>query len=226
MSSFAERITVAELEEDPYPIYERLRAEAPVAWVPAVEMWLATTWDAALRVASEPELFAADMPGSPIDRSFGSPTILTCDGEPHRELRRSIDPKYRPQEVEAYIEELVGPIVAEHLAAIDGDEVDLMEEYFEPISVLSLGAVLGLGDVSAGTLRGWFAALADGATNFERDPAKQERSDAACAEIDDAAGAGARSPRARARRLDDLAHDPRGAGAGRPAPTGGATCRA
>ena len=186
MSSFAERITVAELEEDPYPIYERLRAEAPVAWVPAVEMWLATTWDAALRVASEPELFAADMPGSPIDRSFGSPTILTCDGEPHRELRRSIDPKYRPQEVEAYIEELVGPIVAEHLAAIDGDDaVDLMEDYFEPISVLSLGAVLGLGDVSADTFRGWFAALADGATNFERDPGKQERSDAACAEIDE-----------------------------------------
>jgi cytochrome P450 len=186
LSSFAEQITVEELEEDPYPIYERLRAEEPVAWVPAVEMWLATTWDAALRVASEPELFAADMPGSPIDRSFGSPTILTCDGEPHKELRRSIDPKYRPHEVEEYIEDLVDPIVAEHLAALEeADEVDLMEAYFEPISVLSLGAVLGLGDVPAETLRGWFAALADGATNFERDPEKQARSDAAVAEIDE-----------------------------------------
>jgi cytochrome P450 len=186
VSSFADAITVAKLEDDPYPIYARLRASEPVAWVPAVEMWLATTWDAALRVASEPELFAADMPGSPIDRSFGSPTILTCDGAPHRELRRSIDPKYRPHEVDGYIEELVGPIVAAHLAALDGGgEVDLMEAYFEPISVLSLGAVLGLGDVSADTLRAWFAALADGATNFERDPDKQARSDAACAEIDE-----------------------------------------
>ena len=73
-----------------------------------------------MRVASEPEPFAADMPGSPIDRSFGSPTILTCDGERHRELRRSIDPKYRPQEVEGYIDELVGPIVEARLAAIEG----------------------------------------------------------------------------------------------------------
>lgn len=186
MSGFASEITVADLERDPYPIYARLRAEAPVAWVPAVEMWLATTWDAALRVASEPESFAADMPGSPIDRSFGSPTILTCDGPPHKELRGSIDPKYRPHAVEEYIDELVGPIVAAHLGALSvGEEVDLMEDLFEPVSVLSLGAVLGLGDLDADTLRRWFAALADGATNFERDPGKQARSDAACAEIDE-----------------------------------------
>lgn len=186
MTELADAITVAELERDPYPIYARLRAEAPVAWVPAVEMWLATTWDAALRVASEPDQFAADLPGSPIDRSFGSPTILTCDGEPHRELRRSIDPKYRPQAVEGYIEELVAPIAAERLAALAGrEEADLMAELFEPVSVLSLGAVLGLADVDAETLRRWFAALADGATNFERNPDKQARSDAASAEIDE-----------------------------------------
>jgi cytochrome P450 len=186
VNELASAITVAELERDPYPIYARLRAEAPVAWVPAVEMWLATTWDAALRVASEPENFAADMPGSPIDRSFGRPTILTCDGEPHKELRGSIDPKYRPHAVDEYIEALVGPIVATHLDALDGDgEVDIMAALFEPVSVLSLGAVLGLGDIDADTLRGWFAALADGGTNFERDPDKQARSDAACADIDE-----------------------------------------
>ena len=189
MSSFADRITVAELDDDPYPIFARLRAEAPVAWVPAVDMWLATGWDEAMRVATEPEAFAADMPGSPIDRSFGSPTILTCDGERHRELRRSIDPKYRPQAVEGYIDELVGPIVESRLAAIEGQaEAELMADYLEPVSVLSLGAVLGLADVDAETLRRWFAALADGGTNFERDPEKQARSDAACAEIDERVG--------------------------------------
>ncbi len=152
-------------------------------------MWLATTWDAAMQVATDPETFAADMPDSPIDRSFGSPTILTCDGERHRELRRSIDPKYRPHEVDGYIAELVDPIVARQLAAIEGrGEAELMADYFEPVSVLSLGAVLGLADVDADTLRRWFAALADGGTNFERDPDKQARSDAACAEIDDRLG--------------------------------------
>ncbi|MQA72801.1 MAG: cytochrome P450 [Solirubrobacterales bacterium] len=148
-------------------------------------MWLATSWEAAARVASEPELFAADMPGSPIDRSFGSPTILTCDGEPHRELRRAVDPKLRPHAVEEYIDELVTPIVDARLDRLHAaGEAELMADFFEPVSVLSLGAVLGLAELDADTLRRWFAALADGATNFERDRAKQAVSDAACAEID------------------------------------------
>ncbi len=180
MSGFAAEIEVAHLDDDPYPIYARLRAESPVAWVPAVGMWLATSWDAAVAVASDPDLFAADMPGSPIDRSFGSPTILTCDGEPHRDLRRSIDPKYRPAAVEEYIDALVEPIVAERLDSLpDAGEADLMADFFEPVSVRSLGVVLGLADVDDETLRRWFAALADGATNFEGDASKQERSDAA-----------------------------------------------
>jgi cytochrome P450 len=186
VSDFGSQITVSELERDPYPIYARLREESPVAWVPAVGMWLATSWETALEVASEPELFAADMPESPIDRSFGSPTILTCDGEAHAELRGSIDPKYRPHAVDEYIDDLVTPIVTARLDALaEIGEVDIMAELFEPVSVLSLGAVLGVADVDADTLRRWFAALADGGTNFERDQDKQARSDAACAEIDE-----------------------------------------
>ena len=42
MTSFAESITVDDLERDPYPVYARLRAESPVAWVPAVGLWLVT----------------------------------------------------------------------------------------------------------------------------------------------------------------------------------------
>jgi len=186
VSGLAESITVGELERDPYPIYARLRREEPVAWVPAVGMWLATRWDEALRVASEPESFAADMPGSPIDRSFGSPTILTCDGPTHRDLRAGVDPTLRPREVDGYIEELIGPIAAERLEAIAArGEAELMSEYLEPVSVLGLGALLGLGDLGDDTLRRWFAGLAEGAVNFAGDPERQALCDAACAEIDE-----------------------------------------
>lgn len=40
MTTFAETITVADLDRDPYPIYARLRKEAPVAYVPAVNLGL------------------------------------------------------------------------------------------------------------------------------------------------------------------------------------------
>jgi cytochrome P450 len=49
--------------------------------------------------------------------------------------------------------------------------------------VLGLGQVLGLGDVDGDTLRRWFAGLAQGATNYECDPAKQAIGDAVAAEI-------------------------------------------
>ena len=185
---FPASITVAELDRDPYPVFARLRAEAPVAWVPAVGMWLATRWDEALAVASEPERFAADMPDSPIDRSFGSPTILTCDGPPHRELRDAVDPQLRPRQVDGYIDALVEPIVDRHLdalAARSSRRAELMAELFEPVSVLGLRDVLGLSELDADTLRRWFAGLAEGATNFERDPAKQRISDDVCADIDE-----------------------------------------
>ena len=60
----------------------------------------------------------------------------------------------------------------------------LLADYLEPISVLSLGAVLGLGHLSAQTLREWFHGLAMGAINFENDPEKQRVNDETAAVID------------------------------------------
>ena len=59
-----------------------------------------------------------------------------------------------------------------------------MSEYFEPVSVLSLGSVLGLAELDGDTLRRWFHGLAQGAINFEDDPAQWAVSDATGAEID------------------------------------------
>ncbi|MBC9724754.1 cytochrome P450 [Streptomyces sp. TRM68367] len=187
---YAAALTVEDLDRDPYPVYARLRREAPVAWVPAVGLWFVTRWRDVERVATDTESFTAALDDSPLDHSFGSPTILTVDGDVHMELRRSLDAKYRPRAVASYIDDLVGPLVEERIAALRGrDRAELMTEYFEPISVLSLGRVLGLGDLPADTLRSWFSRLSDGATNFEKDPRKQARSDGAAREIDQHVGA-------------------------------------
>lgn len=188
MTTFAETITVEQLDQDPYPIYARLRREAPVAWVPAVNLWLVTRADDVEYVTTHPELFRARVDGSPLDRSFGGPTILTVDGDQHLDLRRSLDAKYKPREVATYIDDLVRPIAQSALDALlerPERRADLMSAYFEPISVLSLGAVLGLGHLSAERLQEWFHGLAMGAINFENDPAKQQINDETAARIDE-----------------------------------------
>lgn len=187
MTSFAESITVDDLDRDPYPVYARLRAEAPAAWVPAVALWLVTRAADVEFVTTHPELFSAEVDGSPLDHSFGGPTILTLDGDAHLDLRRSLDAAYKPRVVASYIDDLVAPIAQAALDALRARperRADLMSSYFEPISVLSLGAVLGLGHLPAATLQEWFRGLAMGAINFENDPAKQRINDETAARID------------------------------------------
>jgi cytochrome P450 len=188
MTSYAETVSVEDLESDPYAVYRRLRAEEPVAWVPAVNLWLVTRAEDVEYVTTHPEMFTATVDDSPLDRSFGGPTILTVDGPPHLDVRRSLDRKYRPRTVAGYIDDLVQPIADAALAAVlatPDRRADLMAAYFEPISVLSLGAVLGLGHLPASTLQDWFHGLAMGATNFERNPGKQRVNDDTARRIDE-----------------------------------------
>ena len=183
--AFADEITVEALEADPYPIYARLRREAPVAWVPAANVWFVTRWRDVEFVSKNADLFEAEVPTSPVDHTMGSPTILTCDGPAHGELRRGFDVKYKPRAVAAYIADLAKPIIAEHLDRIAAHgTAELISEYFEPASSLAVARSLGFAGVDSGTLLRWFHGLAIGAANYENDPDKQAIADAAGAEID------------------------------------------
>ncbi|HUW16784.1 MAG TPA: cytochrome P450 [Actinomycetes bacterium] len=185
LSSYLDSVTVADLDRDPYPVYARLRREAPVAHIPAVDTWFVTAYDDVAFVAEHPDLFPAEHGQSPVEITFGTPTLITVDGPVHHDLRRSFDPNFRPRRVLQYIHDLVRPLAEEYAAGlVVGSEAELMSEYFEPISVRSLAVVLGLGDVDVDTLRRWFHGMNLGATNFEHDPVKQAEADAVCAEID------------------------------------------
>jgi len=185
VEAYAASITVEELERDPYPVYARLRRDAPVCFVPAVGLWFVTRWADVEQAATDPETYSSGVEPSPLARTMGGESILLLDGERQKRLRGMLDPSLRPRVVEATTPALIEPLVAELLDRLEGrGEAELMSEYFEPVSVLGLGRVLGLGHVDGDTLRRWFHGLAQGAINFEDDPARWEVSDATGAEID------------------------------------------
>jgi cytochrome P450 len=174
ITALAQAVTVEDLEADPYPIYARLRREAPVCYIPAVGLWFVTRYDDVGFAASRPDLFTAELDDSPVDRTFGSPTIITVDGQRHLDLRRGLDSKYRPKQVNGYIDDLVRPIAESAVDRLAGrDRAELMAEYFEPVSVLSLGTVLGISSLGAARLRDWFWRLHQGVINFEGNPERQ-----------------------------------------------------
>jgi len=177
-------ITIEALESDPFPIYARLRAEAPLTGVPVANCWFATRWKD-IEAINRSADFTAASDEAPVNEAFGRPNVLTTEGPVHAELRGGIEPHYRPKKVASYIEALVRPIAEAQLAPLlAAGGGDLMAEYFEPISALSLARSFGLSAVDVATLRRWFHGLSQGAINFERDPARKAQCDRAVAEIE------------------------------------------
>jgi cytochrome P450 len=77
-----------------------------------------------------------------------------------------MDPYLRPRPVRGYIDDLVRPTARALVAKLhEGMTVDLVSEYFEPISVRGLGDFLGYKTVDTDTLRAWFHGLSLGFSN-------------------------------------------------------------
>ena len=183
--TIAETITVEALESDPYPIYERLRADEPVSWVESVGLWLVTRWDDVQRVDQSPDLFTAETEPSTLNRTFGK-NLLGSEGRYHERIRSIIEPAFRPGAVRPYIDTVIEPAANELIDRfVDKGEVDLAHEFCEPLSVRTLKVALGLTDLEDDTLRHWFEDLATGAANFEGDPDKQAVADAASTEVNE-----------------------------------------
>ena len=179
-------VTVAELERDPYPVYEQLREHAPVAYMPCLDVWMVTRWADVDAACTDPLAFPATVARSPTDRALGGISMMTTDGDPARRRRRPFDPTFRPRAVEATMPDVVERLCRERLDGIaDAGRAELLGDYFEPVSVLSLARAVGIDEVTdVATLVHWFAGRAAGVSNYEDDPANWARCAAVGAEID------------------------------------------
>jgi cytochrome P450 len=181
-----EAVTVEDLERDPYPVYAELREHAPVAYMPCLDVWMVTRWADVDAACTDPVAFPATVARSPTDRALGGVSMMTTDGDPARRRRRPFDPTFRPRAVEARMPEIVERLCRERLERMAAaGRAELVHDYFEPVSVLSLATAVGIDEVTdAPTLVRWFAGLAAGVSNYEDDPDKWARCDAVGAEID------------------------------------------
>jgi len=72
-------ITLSDLEDDPHPALARLRAAAPVSWVPALGAWLVTGYQLAVDVLRDARTFTVDDPRFSTAKVVG-PSMLSLDG--------------------------------------------------------------------------------------------------------------------------------------------------
>ncbi len=170
MTSLGDDITLADLEADPDPILARLRAEEPVTWVPALEMWLVTRWDDVVHLEEHPEDFTAATEPSFLARALG-PNMLTCDPPAHTRLQQIMQPPFLSgARGGSFVADELPRIADGLLDDVDPDGFDVMADYAQPLSAGSLATVLGLDHHGFDRMWDWCEGLCADIANFENDP--------------------------------------------------------
>ena len=180
-----ETITIDQLTRDPYPIYKRLRAQAPVLRVRSVGRTFLTKASDTKYVKENPALFSSDDPGTPMRRAFLAHTLMRKDYEEHRAERMAMLPALMPKTVESSWVPLYRHYAEHYLARLPrGEVVDLFPALAGPVAARILAHAMGIPDASDEQMQRWSQTLIDGAGNFGWHPEPFAASDAANAEMD------------------------------------------
>jgi cytochrome P450 len=154
-----ETAALAELEADPHPLLARLRQQEPVSWLPALNGWLVTRRDLALRVLRDTAAFTVDDPRFSTARVVG-PSMLSLDGAEHGRHRAPFTRGFSHAEVRS---RLAGYVEAEADRLVGAlrplGAGDLRLGLAGPLAVAVVAEALGLGRTDPGTILEWYGAI-------------------------------------------------------------------
>jgi len=182
-------LTLDDLAKDAQTITARLRQEAPLAWIPALHSWVASTWSLCQAIAKDAENFSGGETAASA-RVLGT-SVLTVEGDLLADLRYAMGSPVSARAIRDQVEQRMRPTARHYVEQIrEKGQAELMAKYFEPISVRCVADSYGFFDVDTDTLRRWFHALAAGVVNVARnsdgsfaDPAGFAEADRARADI-------------------------------------------
>ena len=155
--------TIDDLSGDPHPHLARLRARAPVAWVPALGAFLVTGWAAAIRVLRDPTAFTVDDPRFSTARVVG-PSMLSVDGVEHARHRDPFTAPFHARRVTERFADLVHDEVQRRLDIIARrGGAELRSELAGPLAASTVAHSLGLDgdDEEIDQLLGWYREIVD-----------------------------------------------------------------
>ena len=175
-----ETIQIPELQSDPYVIYRRLRAEAPVVRVPSIKRIMLTKAADTKHVKENWELFSSNDPLTPMTRAFQAHTLMRKDGGAHKRERDAMAPAFSPKVIMGCWQPLYTKVAEDYIGRLPrGETVDLFTDLAAPYAARCLTHLLGIPEASDEDMIRWSQTLIDGAGNFGNDPVLYERSDAA-----------------------------------------------
>ena len=160
-------ITLADLTNDPFPIYRRLRRDAPVVRVASMGRTLVTRAADTKYVKDNPKLFSSDDPKTPMTRAFQAHTLMRKDGADHMRERMAMAPAFAPKVIKEEWVPAYERIAEEYVARLPhGEVVDLFPMLAGPYAARGLAVLLGMEEATDTQMQRWSQTLIDGAGNF------------------------------------------------------------
>ena len=152
----AEAVTLTALETDPHPVLARLRAAAPVTWVPVLGAWLVTGYGEAVTVLRDARTFTVDDPRFSTATVVG-PSMLSLDGPRHARHRAPFTRTFRSDEIHARLAVFIRAEAGRLVSVIaPRGEAELRRAVAGPLAAAVMAEVLGLGRADPAKILTWY----------------------------------------------------------------------
>jgi cytochrome P450 len=152
----AEAVTLTALETDPHPVLARLRAAAPVTWVPVLGAWLVTGYGEAVTVLRDARTFTVDDPRFSTATVVG-PSMLSLDGPRHARHRAPFTRTFRSDEIHARLAAFIRAEADRLVSVIQPrGEAELRRAIAGPLAAAVMAEVLGLGQADPAEILTWY----------------------------------------------------------------------
>ena len=157
---------------DPYPLYARLRDEAPVAFNRTLGLWFVSRHAEVVAVSRDPESYCSSkgIMTFEIGADYPSPpTMMHTDPPDHTRYRTLVQPGFRP----SYMRALEDGIRARARALVEriepGVPVDVVADLAVPLPLQVISDLLGVPEDEWPRFFRWSEAVIPGATDWPED---------------------------------------------------------
>ncbi len=166
---------------DPYPLYDRLRREAPIYWDPFLHAWVVTRYADVVTVLQK---FSAErMPGPEQLASLGLSEMnpiaqvivrqmIFMDAPAHTRLRSLCAAAFTPARAEAlrvHIQEITDRLID---AALPRGRMDLIADLAGPLPSIVTAEMMGFPVEDAAQLKQWSTDFSELLGNFQHNPGR------------------------------------------------------
>jgi hypothetical protein len=164
----ADWVTINDLYADPYPIFRRMREEAPVHWVPAV---MVVSYDACHTIEQDPDRFTAREQGSLMYKAMGH-SMLRKDDPEHAVERAAYGGVLKPRAIKESWTSVFEANTEKYIAHLKevGSGADLIRHFAAPFAAANLVEILGTLGADWHDMERWSQHMIDGTGNYADDP--------------------------------------------------------